>query len=56
VQSTGPGPLIGSTIREELMARYQPQNPSQEQREFLDQIVILWDAWSYALDRYQEGA
>jgi hypothetical protein len=56
VQSTGPGPLIGSAIREELTARYQPQTPSQEQREFLDQIIILWDAWSYALDRYQEGA
>jgi hypothetical protein len=56
VQSTGPAPLIGSAIRDELMARYQPQNSSPEQREFLDQIVILWDAWSYALDRYQEGA
>ena len=56
VQSAGPAPLTGSAIREELMARYQPQNPPQEQVEFLDQIVILWDAWSYALDRYQEGA
>ena len=56
VQSTGPAPLTGSAIRDELIARYQPQNPSQEQIEFLDQIVILWDAWSYALDRYQEGA
>jgi hypothetical protein len=55
VQSTGPAPLIGSAIREALIARYQPVNPSQEQLEFLDQIVILWDAWSYALDRYQEG-
>lgn len=56
VQSIGPAPLTGSAIRDELIARYQPQNPSQEQIEFLDQIVILWDAWSYALDRYQEGA
>jgi hypothetical protein len=55
VQSTGPAPLTGSAIREELMARYQPERPSQEQREFLEQISILWDAWSYALDRYQEG-
>jgi hypothetical protein len=56
VQSTGPAPLTGGAIRDELIARYQPGHPSQEQREFLDQIVILWDAWSYALDRYQEGA
>jgi hypothetical protein len=56
VQSTGPAPLIGSAIQEELMARYQPESPSPEQLAFLEQIVILWDAWSYALDRYQEGA
>jgi len=56
VQSTGPAPLIGSAIREELLARYQPGTPAPEQLEFLDQIVILWDAWSYALDRSQEGA
>jgi len=56
VQSAGPAPLTGTAIREELMAQYQPQNPSQEQREFFEQIVILWDALSYALDRYQEGA
>jgi hypothetical protein len=56
VQSTGPAPLIGSAIRDEPIARYQPGQPSQEQREFLDQIVIVWDAWSYALDRYQEAA
>jgi len=55
-QSASPAPLTGSAIRDELIARYQPQNPSHEQIEFLDQIVILWDAWSYALDRYQEGA
>jgi hypothetical protein len=55
VQSAGPAPLIGSAIRDELMARYQPEPPSSEQREFLEQIVILWDAWGYALDRYQEG-
>jgi hypothetical protein len=41
VQSTGPAPLTSSAIRDELIARYQPQNPSQEQIEFLDQIVIL---------------
>jgi hypothetical protein len=56
VQSTGPAPLTGSAIREELIARYQPEHPSPEQLEFLDQIVILWDAWCYVLDRYQEGA
>jgi len=56
VQSAGPAPLNGSAIRDELMARYQPGTPSPEQLEFLEQIVILWDAWSYALDRYQEGA
>ena len=56
VQSAGPAPLTGSAIRDELLERYQPTSPSPEQREFLEQIVILWDAWSYALDRYQEGA
>jgi hypothetical protein len=35
VQSTGPAPLTGSAIRDEHIARYQPQNPSQEQIEFL---------------------
>jgi len=55
VQSAGPAPLTGSAIRLELLTRSQPANPSQDQREFLDQIVILWDAWGYALDRYQEG-
>jgi hypothetical protein len=56
VQSTGPAPLIGSAIQQELIARYRPGTPSPEQLEFLEQIVILWDAWSYALDRSQEGA
>jgi hypothetical protein len=56
VQSAGPAPLIGSTIRNALMTRYQPMGPSPEQLEFLEQIVILWDAWSYALDRQREGA
>lgn len=56
VQSTGPAPLLGSAIREEFMVRYKPASPSPEQPGFLDQIVILWDAWSYTLDRYQEGA
>ena len=55
-QSTGPAPLTGSAIRDELIARAEPTPPSQDQREFLDQIVILWDAWTYALDRRQEGA
>jgi hypothetical protein len=55
VQSAGPAPLIGSAIRDELVARYQPESPSPAQLAFLEQIVILWDAWSYALDRYQEG-
>lgn len=55
VQSAGPSPLTGSAIRDEILARSQPTNPSQGQRDFLDQIVILWDAWGYALDRYQEG-
>jgi hypothetical protein len=55
VQSAGPAPLTGSAIRDELLARSQPTHPSQGQRDFLDQIVILLDAWSYALDRYQEG-
>jgi hypothetical protein len=54
--ATAPAPLTGSTIRDELIARYQPVSPSQAQLEFLDQIVILWDAWSYALDRQREGA
>jgi hypothetical protein len=54
-QSAGPAPLTGSAIRDELLARAQPTSPSPDQREFLEQIVILWDAWSYALDRYQEG-
>jgi hypothetical protein len=53
--ATAPAPLTGSSIREELLARYQPEPPSQEQLEFLEQIVILWDAWSYALDRHREG-
>jgi hypothetical protein len=56
VQSAAPAPLTGSAIRDELLARAQPMDPSADQRAFLDQIVILWDAWSYALDRYQEGA
>jgi len=43
-------------MRDELMAQYQPEPPSPEPREFLEQIVILWGAWSDALDRYQEGA
>ena len=55
VQSAGPAPLTGSAIRDELLARSHPTNPPQDQRDFLDQIVILWDAWGYALDRYQEG-
>jgi hypothetical protein len=55
-QSAGPAPLTGSAIRDELIARAQPTPPSPDQREFLEQIVILWDAWTYALDRYQEGA
>jgi hypothetical protein len=55
VQSAAPAPLIGSAIRDELLARSRPTSPSPDQRAFLDQIVILWDAWSYALDRYQEG-
>jgi hypothetical protein len=54
--ATAPASLTGSTIRDEMIARYQPMNPSQELRQFLDQIVILWDAWSYALDRQREGA
>jgi hypothetical protein len=56
VQSAGPAPLTRSAMRDEILARYQPEPSSPGQREFLDQIVILWDAWSYALDRYQEGA
>jgi hypothetical protein len=56
VQSAGPAPLSGGAIRDEILARSQPTNPSQDQRDFLDQIVILWDAWTYALDRYREGA
>ena len=40
---------------DELIARSQPETPSEYQRAFLEQIVILWDAWSFALDRYQEG-
>jgi hypothetical protein len=55
VQSAGPAPLTGSAIRDELLARAEPTTPSADQHTFLDQIVILWDAWSYALDRYQEG-
>jgi len=55
VKSAGPAPLTGGAIRDEILARSQPTNPSQGQRDFLDQIVILWDAWGYALDRYQEG-
>jgi hypothetical protein len=55
VKSAGPAPLTGGAIRDEILARSQPTNPSQDQRDFLDQIVILWDAWGYALDRYQEG-
>jgi hypothetical protein len=54
-QSASPAPLTGSAIRDELIARAEPTPPAPDQREFLDQIVILWDAWSYALDRYQEG-
>jgi len=38
------------------MARYQPEPPFPEPRECGDQLVILWDAWSEALDRSQEGA
>jgi hypothetical protein len=56
VSSAGPAPLTGSAIRDELSTRYQPKDPSQDQRDFLEQIAILWDAWSYALDRSQEGA
>lgn len=55
-QSTGPAPLTGSARRDELMARYQPEPPFPEPRECGDQLVILWDAWSEALDRSQEGA
>jgi hypothetical protein len=55
-QSAAPAPLTGSAIRNELIARSGPTPPSSDQREFLDQIVILWDAWTFALDRYQEGA
>ncbi len=54
-QSAGPAPLTGSAIRDELLARAQPTPPAADQRAFLEQIVILWDAWGYALDRYQEG-
>jgi hypothetical protein len=56
VQSAGPSPLDGSVIRNTLMTRYQPVSASPDQLEFLEQIVILWDAWSYALDRQREGA
>jgi hypothetical protein len=56
VQSAGPAPLTGSVIRDELMERYQPVSASPDQLAFLEQIVILWDAWSYALDRQHEGA
>ena len=56
VQSAGPSPLTGSAMWDELMARYQPEPPSPEPRACLDQFVILWDAWSDALDRSQEGA
>ena len=56
VQSAGPAPLIGPVIRDALMTRYQPVSPSPDQLEFLNQIVILWDAWAYALDRQREGA
>ena len=56
VQSAGPAPLTGSAIRDEILARSQQTNPSQDQREFLDQIVILWDAWGYALDRVRQEA
>ena len=53
--SAGPAPLIGSVIRDALMTRSQPVSPSPDQLAFLDQIVILWDAWAYALDRQREG-
>jgi hypothetical protein len=56
VQSGTADALTGSAIRDELIARAEPTPPSTDQREFLDQIVILWDAWTYALDRRQEGA
>ena len=56
VSSVSPAPLTGSAIRDALSTRYQPTDPSQDQLDFLEQIVILWDAWSYALDRSQEGA
>jgi hypothetical protein len=54
-QSASPAPFTGGAIRDELIARAQPTPPSPDQREFLEQLVILWDAWTYALDRYQEG-
>ena len=56
VSSTGPAPLTGSAIRDALSTRFQPVDPSPDQLAFLEQIAILWDAWSYALDRSQEGA
>ncbi len=54
-QSAGPAPLTGSAIRDEPMARAQPTPPSSDQHALLAQIVVLWDAWSDALDRYLEG-
>jgi hypothetical protein len=56
VQSAAPGPLTGTAIRAELLARAQPPGPSAEPRALLDQIIILRNAWSDAVDRYQEGA
>jgi hypothetical protein len=56
VQSAASALLTGGAIRDELLARALPPGPSAEPCAFLDQVVILRNAWSDALDRYQEGA
>jgi hypothetical protein len=45
VPSAGPAPLTGTAMREARLAQDQPQNPAQDQRAFVEQIGILWDAW-----------
>jgi hypothetical protein len=52
---TSQAPLTGDSIRECCVERWLlgDDKPSQALRRQLEDFAIMWNAWGYALDRYQ---
>jgi hypothetical protein len=52
---TSQPPLTGDSIREACEERWQLRDdePSRALRRTLEDIAVMWNAWGYALKRYQ---